>query len=113
MKAAAKGDLAQIKFLLEADADVEQKSNKGYTPLYYAASENQKETIDMLLKAGADLNKKGPSGLSITAEISFFHNLTMTCYLLEKGAKVDEKETKELLCYLTYQHNEKKTHESR
>ncbi|WP_462431752.1 ankyrin repeat domain-containing protein [Bacteroides nordii] len=108
MKAAAKGDLAQIKFLLEAGADVEQKSNKGYTPLYYAASENQKEAIDMLLKAGADLNKKGPLGLSITAEISFFHNLTMTRYLLEKGAKVDEKEIKELLCYLTYQHNEKK-----
>ena len=82
MKAAAKGDLAQIKFVLEAGADVEQKSNKGYTPLYYAASENQKEAIDMLLKAGADLNKKGPLGLSITAEISFFHNLTMTRYLL-------------------------------
>jgi hypothetical protein len=56
LAAARKGDLAQVKSLLDHGADVNAKSPYGSTPLFFACDRGHIEVIKLLLDRGADLN---------------------------------------------------------
>ncbi|MBL7471684.1 ankyrin repeat domain-containing protein [Robertkochia sediminum] len=55
--AAAKGDVAKVKELIELGADVDATS-RGYTPLMYAARYNHCKVVKALLNAGAEEDVK-------------------------------------------------------
>jgi len=53
-QAAAEGDIAKIKELLAAGAEVDETTNLGVTPLQFAVRRGQLEAMRVLLDAGAD-----------------------------------------------------------
>jgi ankyrin repeat protein len=71
MDAAARGDLAAAKLLLERGADVNAIDHRGYTPLIFAAhyDGDAVELVRLLLSRGADIDAKaeGETALSLAA----------------------------------------------
>ncbi len=57
-RAASAGDLAKVKELLAAGADVNAANSYGGTALAFAADKGHAEVIDFLLERGADVNTK-------------------------------------------------------
>ncbi len=55
-EAAAKGDLAQMTKLLDAGANVDERSGNGETPLHFAISQGQSKAALLLLQRGANVN---------------------------------------------------------
>ncbi|WP_410543451.1 ankyrin repeat domain-containing protein [Wolbachia endosymbiont of Cylisticus convexus] len=56
--AALEGDLEVAEVLLKHGADVNVKSEQGYTPLHAAAWEGDLEVVKLLLKHEADVNAR-------------------------------------------------------
>ena len=54
--AAAKGDLVEVKKLVEAGTPVDLKGTHGYTPVYLAFESNHMEVVNYLLEKGANIN---------------------------------------------------------
>lgn len=68
--AARKGDLNKIKALLQQDPKlVNDKDNKGDTPLHIAALHAQVQAVQVLLDAGADVNAKNNYGPFLPADL--------------------------------------------
>jgi ankyrin repeat protein len=56
MWAAAERHTDVVKFLIEAHADSQARTRKGFTALHFAAREGDEETVRVLLGAGLDVN---------------------------------------------------------
>jgi ankyrin repeat protein len=56
LAATRKGDLAQVKALLDQGASVNSKSSYGQTPLFFACDRGYLEIVKLLLDRGADVN---------------------------------------------------------
>lgn len=65
-KAAQRGNVREIKRLLEGEVDVDAKDHKQRTPLYLAAAYGQDEAVELLLKHGANVDGQN-FGVGITA----------------------------------------------
>lgn len=63
-KAAAEGNVDVIKKLLDEGMDVDSQNEYGMSPLMAAVCRSQKETVDFLIKHGADVNLKNVHGRS-------------------------------------------------
>jgi len=57
-EAVEKGDLEEVKRLLEKGADVNAKDKDGWTPFSRAANDGHKEVAELLIAKGADMNTK-------------------------------------------------------
>ena len=55
-EAAARGDLAQVRRLVEAGAAIEQRDARGRTPVLAATAGNHLEVVRYLVQRGADVN---------------------------------------------------------
>lgn len=96
MLAAFRGDLLQMKFLIAAGADINQRNKQNIlmmldSPLDYAVRGYEKEAVDLLLVAGDDINKKDRLGLPAVYRCVLFPNYNMLSYLLKKGATIDKE----------------------
>ena len=68
MTAARTGDVAVLKALIEASADVNaRESSRGQTALMWAAAENNAAAIKVLIEAGADVNARTSEGAAAAA----------------------------------------------
>jgi ankyrin repeat protein len=93
--AAEKGNLAEVKQLIEQGADVNAKGRLGHTPLHMACMEGHLEVVEFLIAKGADVNAKsaqssssGETPLHFAAE---WGHLEITQLLVAKGANVNAK----------------------
>jgi ankyrin repeat protein len=60
--AANEGNIEAVKQHLAAGANVNTKSERGRTPLHYAARWRHKEIIELLISSKADVNAKDEDG---------------------------------------------------
>jgi ankyrin repeat protein len=88
-----RNDVAEVKRLIAARANVNARNDYGSTPLSEAAVVGNVEVIAALLKAGADVegaNDDGQTALMILARTS---NVEAAKLLLKRGAQVNRRET--------------------
>jgi len=88
-RAAWRGDLAATEAALAANAEVNEQSASGWTPLLAAVDNGREAVVRALLRAGAQPNRlshSGKSPLEIAAERG---DLELVRLLLESGAKPD------------------------
>ncbi|KAK0517484.1 hypothetical protein JMJ35_000639 [Cladonia borealis] len=71
-----------IRFLCSQGADIEAKTHRGYTPLYYASVHNHVDNMKALLELGAAHSPQGPSMLGEAVKRGY---LQATRLLLERG----------------------------
>ena len=60
--AAGFGNKEVVKMLIEKGADVNSKTDEGWTSLHYATGGNYREIAELLIAKGADLNAKNSNG---------------------------------------------------
>ena len=85
-----RNDLAEVKRLIGAGADVNAQNDYGATPLSEAAVAGNVEVIDRLLKAGAKVDAANADGQTALMIIARTSNVEAARLLLKRGAKVDQ-----------------------
>jgi len=86
------GNVAKVKRLLEAGADVSLANNYGATPMGLAAEVAHTEILKLLLEAGADADSPNPEGQTALMAVARTGNLEAAQLLLDHGATVDARE---------------------
>jgi ankyrin repeat protein len=90
MKAIENGDSKQVESLLKSDAAlVHERSVDKIFPLQWAVAFEQEEIVNILLKAGADPECRGPNGASPLLWAVDANSVPLTRLFLEKGVDQD------------------------
>ena len=58
LAATRKGDIAQVKALLDKGANINSKTRYNQTPLFFACDRGNLEMVKLLVERGADVNVK-------------------------------------------------------
>ena len=83
LAAYGRGGAAMAKLLLEAGADVDERSSGGYTPLIIAAGRGYTGIVRVLLEAGADVNAVGASNRTAKS-LAYERGYSETAHLIEE-----------------------------
>ena len=86
LQAAARGDVAQIKTLTAAGADVNARDDYARTPLHVATFARQRDAIAALIKAGADPGAKERDRYDAVTIASVADDTATLKVLLQAGA---------------------------
>jgi ankyrin repeat protein len=89
VSAAHFNDTAAVAALLDARADVNERSSDGTTALHWAVYHNDVALIDRLLAAGADAKAKNDYGATPMSEAAVVGNVQVLKKLLAAGADVE------------------------
>jgi uncharacterized protein len=87
-----KGDIAEVKRLLRAGANVSIANNYGATPMSLAAEVGNAELLKVLIEAGADADSPNPEGQTALLAVARTGNVEAAEVLLKEGAAVDARE---------------------
>ena len=81
-------DLSAVKELINGGADVNMEDDMmGYTPLYLAISDGNKEMVELLIAKGADINKPDKrTGYTPLMLALNSNNAELAKFLIDKGA---------------------------
>lgn len=89
--AAAQGDMENIRFfILEAGADLNGTNLQYFTPLMSAALRGHSQAVKLLLKLGADVHIRHPTGLTLMECALVSKDKETINILLENGCKLSE-----------------------
>jgi len=87
-RAAAEGDVAQVKLHISKGSDINEKTTTGDTALHYAARHDHKDVVDLLTANRADINAKNKNA-DTPAHIALWEGSKEALDLLiAKGAKI-------------------------
>jgi ankyrin repeat protein len=96
IKAAKSGDLEKVKGLLETDpALVHARDKDGSTPLHCAAWKGHQQVVELLLKAGADVNAQNTNdhwGTTPLHAAAHANQAAIAELLIERGAAPNAKD---------------------
>jgi hypothetical protein len=92
--AARSNNLTEAKRLVEANADVNQQDDKGYTPLILATYNDNFEVAIFLLEHGAKTEVSDHSGRTALMGACFKGNEREVKLLLDHGANTAAKDTR-------------------
>ncbi|MGD8925733.1 MAG: ankyrin repeat domain-containing protein, partial [Thioalkalispiraceae bacterium] len=90
--AAKRGDVQALQTLIANQANINQQDKDGWTPLMHAVRAGQRQSIDILLKAGAIPNIADKLGRT-ALELAGNHPVSMSRQLIEAGADVNRRNT--------------------
>jgi ankyrin repeat protein len=85
--AAKKGNLEEVKSLLEGGVDVNALDAMGYSALWQASFFGRDEVAKFLLEGGADINARDNSGRTPLSWVSEIYNNDLVNLLKASGAK--------------------------
>ncbi len=89
-KAVQKGDIEQVKKLLEENPQlINVKDETGRTPLHWAARIQNLQMMKLLLERGANVNAQDDNGIAALHSLVFRGNQKGVEHLLEHGADVN------------------------
>jgi ankyrin repeat protein len=86
--AALNGDVAEVRRLVAAGADVDEAGPAGWTPLYVAAMNGRVEVIRVLVEGGANTEVKNAPGWTALHAAAFTGELEAVKALAECGANI-------------------------
>jgi len=86
------GDVAEVRRLLRAGADVSIANNYGATPMSLAAEVANTDILKLLLEVGANVESPNADGQTALLAVSRTGNVDAARLLLDHGAAVDAKE---------------------
>ena len=86
------GNLAEVKRLLRAGANVSIANNYGATPMGLAAEVGNADMIAVLLEAGANADSPDPDGMTALQMVARTGNVKAAQLLLDAGATIDARE---------------------
>lgn len=89
-QAARSGSSMQVAAQLLLGAHIDERDDRGMTPLMWAAWEQHPDIVRQLLDRGADPNQKGDDGETALMKAAFRGNLAAVNALLQRKASVDE-----------------------
>ena len=78
-----------MKLLIEGGADVNFGSKTGLTPLMFATSSGKTKILDMLIIAGAYVNKRGSNSGTALRNLGETGNVEYLKYFIKAGADVN------------------------
>jgi len=87
-KAAKKGHLAVVKFLIEKGAKLEVRDTYGRTPLLLAS---KIDTAKLLVGSGADFKAISNSGFSVLHEAAYKGNIELAKLWIKKGVDIEQQ----------------------
>ncbi|MEO6185906.1 MAG: DUF1552 domain-containing protein, partial [Steroidobacteraceae bacterium] len=91
-RAAFQGDVAAVKRLLAAHADVRQANVYGVSPLALAAETGNADIIKLLLTAGADVESPSGEGQTALMSVARTGNIDAAKLLIKRGANLNAAE---------------------
>ena len=103
--AAGRGDLSKVKELLENTPSlVDEKNERGKTPLHFAAERGHVEVVGYLLEKGADVDAKNLAGETPLHYAAGYSHIEVIKLLLKSGADVNARSDSEdtALLYVGY-----------
>ena len=86
------GDVAEVRRLLRAGANVSLANNYGATPMSLAAEVGNTDMLKVLLEAGANVESPNADGQTALLAVARTGNVEAAQVLLDHGAAVDAKE---------------------
>ena len=90
--AVSSSNVANIKLLLDAGADIESKDDSDRTPLCLAACRDNMDIANLLINAGADVNSKDNNDRTPLRWAACIDNINIVKLLLNAGADVNSKD---------------------
>lgn len=108
-QAAKKGDVEQVKYLIENGTDVDTNDILERTGLHYAAREGHKDIVELLITNNAHVNAKDIDCLTPLHYATLQGHRDITEYLLTNGAFINEKDIDEytpLNCAICCEHQD-------
>jgi ankyrin repeat protein len=87
-----KGDVAEVRRLLRAGADVSLANNYGATPMSLAAEVGNTDVLKLLLEVGANADSPNPDGQTALQAVARTGNVEAAQLLLAHHATVDARE---------------------
>ena len=87
-----KGDVAEVRRLLKAGADVTLANNYGATPMSLAAEVANTDMLKLLVEVGANVDAPGPDGQTALLSVARAGNVAAAQLLLDHHARVDARE---------------------
>jgi ankyrin repeat protein len=90
---ARSGETHRLQEFLDssAEADINQKNHKGYSPLMISVYNGNYETSKLLLQSGANPNSYDLSGNTVLMGAAFKGDAELIALLIERGAEKDLK----------------------
>ncbi|RYG70061.1 hypothetical protein EON80_08600 [bacterium] len=82
-------DAAMVRLLVEAGANINARSELGYTPLHAAVESENRETLQELLALGANPNIPDQYGITPLLQAARAADQSFAAPLLDAGAKID------------------------
>ncbi len=87
--AAFKGDLEKVKSIYAGGANIDERDQINWTPLFWAASGGQSDIVEFLTGNGADVNARGELGTTPLHQAARSGSKELVTLLLSKGANVN------------------------
>lgn len=89
--ASASGYIEIVRLLMKYGTDINGKSGKGLTALFWAAREGEIEIVSLLIKNGAELDITDVNNMTPLMVSARYGHREVARLLMKKGAKIDIK----------------------
>ena len=91
--AALDGDVSKVKEMLDVGVPVDSENKFGWTALQYAAWKNRTDVTQLLLRRGADVNKRsGGNHETVLHSAAYYNSTDVIEVLLKHGASTNIKD---------------------